>query len=163
MNRTSSRIRRARAGAPLLLALTCACGVRHSKPQILSGRDFPCRSAIGLEGEPSPDEVVRLIGAPLERRAVEGGEVFRYSVRGKYGDHVKLFGLIPVSEPHYFWSCDVRLEFRGGHLYSVTHSRESRGADGDEKDGPSTRRVRSADEADGRDSGPSPTNRVNGR
>jgi hypothetical protein len=142
MNRTSSRTRRARAGASLLLAAACACGVRHTKPQIVSGRDFPCRSAIGLEGEPSPEEVVHMIGDPLERKAVEGGEVFRYSMRGKYGDHVRLFGLIPVSEPHYSWSCDVRLEFRGGHLYSITHSRESRGPDGDEKDGPSTRRIR---------------------
>ncbi|HYX20108.1 MAG TPA: hypothetical protein VFA98_04620 [Thermoanaerobaculia bacterium] len=158
MHRTSFGTRRARAFAPLLLAVASACGVRHSKPQILSGRDFPCRAAISLEGEPSPDEVVRLIGPPLERRAIGGGEVFRYSVRGKYGDHVRLFGLIPVSEPHYFWSCDVRLEFRGGHLYSVTHSRESRGADGDEKDGPTTRRVRPADGADAR--GPAPSSPV---
>jgi hypothetical protein len=156
MHPTPSRTRRARAGVLLLLAVASACGVRHSKPQILSGRDFPCRAAIGLEGGPSPDEVVRLIGAPLERKEIDGGEVFRYSVRGKYGDHVRLFGLIPVSEPHYFWSCDVRLEFRGGHLYSVTHSRESRDADGDEKDGPSTRRVRPADGADGRGPEPSP-------
>lgn len=161
MNRTSSRTRHARAGASLLLVAACACGVRHSKPQIVSGRDFPCRSAIGLEGEPSPDEVVRMIGDPLERRAVEGGEVFRYSVRGKYGDHVRLFGLIPISEPHYFWSCDVRLQFRDGRLYSVTHTRESRGPDGEERDGPSTRRVRSGDGAGGRGSGPSPSERIN--
>ena len=82
-----------------------------------------------------------MIGGPLERRPVEKGEVFRYSVRGKYGDHVKLFGLIPISEPHYFWSCDVRLEFRDGHLYSITHTKESNGPDGEEKDGPSTRIV----------------------
>ena len=128
--------------ASLLLFAACACGVRHSKPQIVSGRDFPCRSAISLEGEPSADEVVGLIGQPLERKAVEGGEAFRYSVRGQYGDHVRLFGLIPVSEPHYSWSCDVRLEFRGGHLYSITHTREDVGPGGTEKDGPSTRIVR---------------------
>jgi hypothetical protein len=127
--------------ASVLLAAACACGVRHSKPQIVSGRAFPCRSAIGLEGEPSPDEVIRLIGDPLERRTVPGGEEFRYSVRGRYGDHVKLFGAITLSEPHYSWSCDVRLEFRSGHLYSVTHAREDRGPDGAEKDGPKTRIV----------------------
>ena len=127
--------------ASLLLAGTSACGYRHSKPAIVSGRDFPCRSAIGLEGEPSPDEVIALIGDPLERRPVPAGEVFRYSVRGKYGDHVKVFGLIPVSEPHYSWSCDVQLEFRGGHLYSIAHTRESIGPDGTEKDGPTTKIV----------------------
>lgn len=126
---------------PLLVA-ACACAYRHSRPVIESGRDFPCRSAIGLEGEPSPDEVIRLIGDPLVRRPIEGGEVLRYSVRGRYGDHVKLFGLITVSRPHYYWSCDVQLEFRGGHLYSIAHTRESNGPDGEEKDGPSTRIVR---------------------
>ena len=89
-----------------------------------------------------PAEVIRLIGEPLERRPVDGGEVFRYSVRGEYGDHVKLFGFITVSEPHYYWSCDVKLEFRDGRLYSVTHTTENSGPDGEEKDGPSTRIVR---------------------
>jgi hypothetical protein len=127
--------------ATLLILAASACGYRHSKPVIESGRDFPCRSAIGLEGEPTAAEVVALIGAPLERRAIAGGEELRYSVRGRYGDRVKLFGLMTVSEPHYSWSCDVRLEFRDGHLYSVTHTRESVGPDGTEKDGPSTRLV----------------------
>src|SRR5262249_44665269 len=122
---------------PLIAAWGCSYG--HTRPVIESGKDFPCRSAIGLEGEPTPEEVIRLIGDPLERRPVEGGEVFRYAVRGRYGDDVKLFGLIPVSRPHYFWSCDVRLEFRGGHLHAITHTRESDGPDGAEKDGPSTR------------------------
>jgi hypothetical protein len=127
--------------ALLLLIAACACGYRHSRPVIESGRDFPCRSAISLEGEPTPAEVIALIGNPLERQPVEGGEAFRYSVRGKYGDHVKLFGLIKVSEPHYYWSCDVRLEFRGGRLYSIAHTMENSGPDGTEEDGPSTRIV----------------------
>ena len=128
--------------AVLLLPVwvVCGCGYGHTRPAIESGKDFPCRSAIGLEGEPTPDEVIRLIGSPLERRPIEGGgEIFHYAVRGKYGDRVKLFGLVTISEPHYFWSCDVRLEFRGGHLYSITHTQESSGPDGDEKDGPTTR------------------------
>ena len=128
----------------LLLIAACGCGYKHSRPVIESGRDFPCRSAISLEGEPTPDEVIRLIGNPLLRQPVEGGEVLRYSVRGKYGDHVKLFGLIKVSEPHYYWSCDVRLEFRDGHLYSITYTKENVGPDGTEKDGPTTRIVRQA-------------------
>jgi hypothetical protein len=134
-----------RRAALLLVIAACACGYRHSRPVIESGRDFPCRSAIRLEGEPTPAEVVRLIGDPLEKRPVEGGEVFRYSVRGRYGDHVKLFGLFTVSEPHYFWSCDVRLEFRDGHLYSITHLMDNSGPDGEEKDGPITRVVRAVD------------------
>jgi hypothetical protein len=126
----------------LLVIAACACSNKHSRPVIVSGRDFPCRSAISLEGEPTPAEVIRLIGEPLERRPVDGGEVFRYSVRGEYGDHVKLFGFITVSEPHYYWSCDVKLEFRDGRLYSVTHTTENSGPDGEEKDGPTTRIVR---------------------
>ena len=129
------------AGVLLLLVAAGGCRYKHSRPAIESGKDFPCRSAIGLDGEPTPAEVIHLIGNPLERRPVERGEVFRYWVRGKYGDHVKLFGLITVSEPHYFWSCDVRLEFREGHLYSLTYTKESNGPDGEEKDGPSTRIV----------------------
>ena len=115
------------------------CGYRHSRPVVESGKNFPCRSAISLEGEPTPTEVIRLIGDPLERRPAEGGEMFRYSVRGKYGDDVKLFGLIRISKPHYYWSCDVRLEFRDGHLYSITHTVDNSGPDGQEKDGPTTR------------------------
>jgi hypothetical protein len=115
------------------------CGYGHTQPVIESGKNFPCQSAIGLEGEPTPSEVIQMIGNPLERKTVEGGEVFHYAVRGRYGDRVKLFGLVTISEPHYFWSCDVRLEFRGGHLYSITHTRESHGPDGQEKDGPKTR------------------------
>ena len=126
----------------LLLIAACACSNKHSRPVIVSGRDFPCRSAISLEGEPTPSEVIRLIGEPLERRPASGGEVFRYSVRGKYGDHVKLFGFITVSKPHYYWSCEVKLEFRDGRLYSVTHTTENSGPDGEEKDGPSTKIVR---------------------
>jgi hypothetical protein len=131
----------------LLLVAAGACGVRHSKPQIVSGRDFPCRSAISLEGEPSPSEVISLIGDPLERKPVAGGEELRYSVRGRYGDHVRLFGAITVSEPHYSWSCDVSLEFRNGRLYSIMHTREDVGPDGTEKDGPSTRIVRAPEPA----------------
>jgi len=127
--------------ALLLLIAACGCGYGHTRPVIESGKDFPCRSAIGLEGEPTPAEVVRLIGDPLERRPVQGGEVFRYAVRGKYGDHVKLFGLLTLSEPHYFWSCDVRLEFRDGRLYSITHATDEDGPDGAAKDGPRTRIV----------------------
>jgi hypothetical protein len=125
-----------------VIVAACACGYRPMRPVVESGRDFPCRSAIGLEGEPTPDEVIALIGKPLLRLPVEGGEVFRYSVRGRYGDHVKLFGLIKISEPHYSWSCDVRLEFREGRLYSITHTMENVGPDGTEKDGPTTRIVR---------------------
>ena len=132
-----------RSAAILVLLAACACGYRHAKPVVVSGRDFPCRSAIGLDGEPTPAEVVALIGAPLERRATAKGEEFDYSVRGRYGDHVRLFGLVAVSEPHYSWSCDVRLEFRDGRLYSITHTRETVGPDGTEKEGPSTRLVRS--------------------
>src|SRR5215813_12771085 len=147
--RMGDRIRRVRPAAAgvlfaalALVIAACACGYGHTQPVIVSGRDFPCRSAISLEGEPTPAEVVALIGAPLERRPVEGGEAFRYAVRGEYGDRVKLFGLVTVSEPHYSWSCEVRLEFRGGHLYSITHTRENNGPDGREKDGPTTRIVR---------------------
>ncbi len=85
-----------------------------------------------------------MLGEPLERRPVEGGEVFRYWVRGKYGDHVKLFGIVTVSEPHDYWSCDVRLKFRSGRLYSITYTRESSGPDGEERDGPSTKILRQA-------------------
>ena len=135
-------MRLVRASAALMLLIAAgACSHKHSRPVIESGKDFPCRSAISLEGEPTPAEVIHLIGHPLERRTVEKGEMFRYSVRGKYGDHVKLFGLITVSEPHDFWSCDVRLEFRDGHLYSITYTKESNGPDGEEKDGPTSRIV----------------------
>ena len=127
--------------ALLILIAAGGCSYGHSRPVIESGKDFPCRSAISLEGEPTAAEVVQMIGDPLERKKIHGGEEFRYSVRGKFGDHVKLFGLISVSEPHYFWSCDVRLEFRNGHLYSITHQRENNGPDGEEKDGPTTRIV----------------------
>jgi len=133
--------KRRKKAALILLVAAGACSYGHTKPVVESGRDFPCRSAIGLDGEPSPAEVVAMIGNPLERRAGGAGEIFRYSVRGRYGDHVKLFGLVPVSEPHYSWSCDVRLEFRDGHLYAITHTRESVGPDGTEKDGPTTRIV----------------------
>ena len=139
-SRSGNRVRTRRL-ALLFLIAAGGCSYGHSRPVIESGKDFPCRSAITLDGEPTADEVIRLIGAPLERRPIEGGEAFRYSVRGKYGDHVKLFGLITVSEPHYFWSCDVRLEFRNGHLYSITHERKNLGPDGEEKDGPTTRIV----------------------
>jgi hypothetical protein len=111
---------------------------------IESGKNFPCRSAIGIEGEPTSSEVVAMIGEPLERKPVAGGEVFRYAVRGKFGDRVKLLGLVTISEPHYYWSCDVRLEFRDGRLYSITHTIDNSGPDGEEKDGPSTRVVRPA-------------------
>lgn len=129
-----------RGGALILLIAASACRYDHSKPAVVAGKDFPCRSAIGLDGEPTPAEVVAMIGNPLERRQVEGGEVFRYSVRGRFGDRARLFGLT-VSEPHYFWNCDVQLEFRDGHLYSISHTRETLGPDGAEKDGPTTRFV----------------------
>jgi hypothetical protein len=128
----------------LFVIAACGCGYGHSRPVVESGKNFPCRSVISLEGEPTPAEVVAMIGEPLERRPAEGGEVFRYSVRGRYGDRVKLFGVITVSEPHYYWSCDVRLEFRGGHLYSITHTVDNSGPDGSEKDGPTTRIVHPA-------------------
>ena len=127
--------------ASFLVIAACRCSYGHTRPVISSGKDFPCRSAISLEGEPSPAEVIALIGNPLERRPVEGGEVFRYSVRGHYGDRVKLFGLITVSEPHYYWSCDVGLEFRDGHLYSITHTIDNDGPDGASKEGPMKRIV----------------------
>jgi hypothetical protein len=127
---------------PIVLVIGAgACRYQHSRPVVVSGRNFPCRSASSLEGEPTPAEVIALIGDPLERKRTADGEVFGYSVRGQYGDRVKLFGIIPVSEPHYYWSCDVRLEFRSGRLYSVRHAMESRGPDGAEKDGPTTRRT----------------------
>jgi hypothetical protein len=126
---------------PLVIA-ACGCGYRHSKPVVEFGKNFPCRSVIRLEGEPTPAEVVAMIGPPLERRPTEGGETFRYSVRGRYGDRVKLLGVVTVSEPHYYWSCDVKLEFRDGRLYAITHTVDNSGPDGSEKDGPTTRLVR---------------------
>ncbi|HEY4229489.1 MAG TPA: hypothetical protein VGO79_04915, partial [Thermoanaerobaculia bacterium] len=82
---------------------------------------------------------IAMIGQPLERKSASGGEVFHYAVRGRYGDRVKLLGLVTISEPHYYWSCDVRLEFRDGRLYSITHTTDEDGPDGAQKDGPSTR------------------------
>jgi hypothetical protein len=142
MSRRGGRSRRL---AVLLLGIAaCGCGYGHSRPVVESGKNFPCRSVISLEGEPTPAEVLAMIGQPLERRPAEGGEVFRYSVRGRYGDRVKLFGVVTISEPHYYWSCDVRLEFRGGRLYSITHTVDNSGPDGSEKDGPTTRIVQQA-------------------
>ncbi|HKD18884.1 MAG TPA: hypothetical protein VKG23_13615 [Thermoanaerobaculia bacterium] len=133
---------RVRPPAALVLAIAaCACRYEHSRPIIVSGKNFPCRSAIGLEGEPTPAEVIAMIGEPLERTPAGDRETFRYSVRGTYGDRVRLFGIIPVSRPHYSWSCDVQLEFRSGHLYAITHTREDIGPDGTDRDGPSTRIV----------------------
>ena len=128
----------------LLVIAACGCGYGHSRPVVESGKNFPCRSILSLEGEPTPAEVVAMFGQPLERRPSEGGETFRYSVRGRYGDRVKLFGVVTISEPHYYWSCDVRLEFRGGRLYAITHTVDNSGPDGSEKDGPTTRIVQQA-------------------
>jgi len=143
--------RRGKLAVALAALVAGACRRDHSRPVVVSGREFPCRSAISIEGEPTPNEVVALIGEPIERRTVEGGEVFRYAVRGRYGDRVTLFGRT-VSEPHYSWSCDVRLEFRNGHLYSIAHAREDVGPDGTERDGPGTRLLREApaEESSGR-------------
>ena len=128
----------------LLVIAACGCGYGHSRPVVESGKNFPCRSVISLEGEPTPAEVVAMIGEPLERRPAADGETFRYSVRGRYGDRVKLFGVVTISEPHYYWSCDVKLEFRGGRLYAITHTLDNSGPDGSEKDGPTTRIVHPA-------------------
>jgi hypothetical protein len=140
---------RSRRSAAFLLGLAIlasGCGYGHTRPVIESGKSFPCRSAIGIEGEPTPAEVVAMIGEPLERKSVAGGEVFHYAVRGRYGDRVKLLGLVTISEPHYFWSCDVRLEFRDGRLYSITHATDEDGPDGAAKDGPRTRILQPAKE-----------------
>ena len=141
---------RARALAALAFSMAAgACRYEHSRPTVVSGKNFPCRSAISLEGEPTPAEVVALIGTPLERKPIGGGEIFRYSVHGRFGDRVKLFGILPVSEPHFSWSCEVRLEFRNGHLYAITHTRDDNGPDGVEKEGPTTRIVHDARRAGG--------------
>jgi len=136
-----ARVGRRIAALGLALGLY-GCRREPMRPTIDSGKTFPCRSAISLEGEPTPDEVVALIGDPLERTRTADGETFRYSVRGRYGDRVRLLGFIQVSEPHYSWSCDVRLEFRAGHLYAITHTRTDDGPDGEEREGPFTRVLR---------------------
>ena len=141
----SLTLRVARVGRRAVLGMAlglCGCRREPMHPSIVAGKAFPCRSAISLEGEPTPDEVVALIGDPLERTRAADGETFRYSVRGRYGDRVRLLGFIRVSEPHYSWSCDVRLEFRDGHLYAITHARTDDGPEGEEKDGPVTRILR---------------------
>ena len=125
----------------LIVATMTACSYAKTVPVIVAGREFPYREAVGLGAGITTRDAIDLLGDPYEHRAGENGEVLRYWARGRYGDRVDLLGFITLSKPHYYWECDVRLEFRNDRLYSVTHSMESRGPGGENQTAPETRLV----------------------
>lgn len=137
--------RRIRAGLMLLLAClvtSVRCSYGKSVPVTVSGQRFPCRDSQSLGKGVTPSDARTLLGEPLEITSEGAVEAWRYFDKERYGDHIYLLGFIPISQPHYFGSCETVLRFQDGTLYSVTSAWEESGPEGRSAGGPVTRQVR---------------------
>ena len=119
---------------------SAGCSYGKSVPLVVAGKRFPCREAQSLGKGITPSDTRSLLGEPLGITSEGDVEVWRYFDKERYGDHVSFLG-VPVSQPHYFSSCEIVLRFRGGTLESITFSWEDIGDDGKSSGGPTTRKV----------------------
>jgi hypothetical protein len=102
----------------------------------VSGRRFPYREAVSLGRGITQADARQILGEPFEIHADSNGETWRYFACERYGDIVKLLGLVTISRPHYFGAYTVTLRFRDGLLDSVTNSSQDECAAGKATDAP---------------------------
>jgi hypothetical protein len=111
------------------------CSYAKTQPTVVSGRRFPYREAASLGRGITQADARQLLGEPFEIQKDPTGETWRYFARERYGDIVKLLGVVTVSRPHSFGTYSVILRFQDGLLDSVTYSSQDEAPDGKVNDG----------------------------
>lgn len=83
----------------LFLLLTLP-GCSHLKGPFdpVEGQNFAAEKARQIEEGTAAEEVLRLLGEPLEREPMAGGERWRYYVAEERVDELRFLGLIPVRQ-----------------------------------------------------------------
>ncbi len=112
--------------AALALLLLTLLGCSHLKGPFdpVEGQNFAAEKARQIEEGTTEQEVLRLLGEPLEREPVAGGERWRYYVAEERVDELRFLGLIPVRQFRWERVTEATLNIAEGRVIEVTYNSE---------------------------------------
>lgn len=114
-----------RRWACLALLLTLV-GCSHLKGPFnpVEGQNFASDEARQIEEGTAEEEVLRLLGEPLEREPMPGGERWRYFVAEERIDELRFLGLIPVRQFRWERVTEATLNIAAGKVTKVAYNSE---------------------------------------
>lgn len=111
--------------ACLTLLLTLV-GCSHLKGPFdpVEGQNFAAEEAKQIEKGTKEEEVLRLLGEPLEREPIAGGERWRYYVAEERVDELRFLGLIPVRQFRWERVTEATVNIAEGRVTEVAYNSE---------------------------------------
>jgi len=116
--------RRARLALPLLLVALFGCSHLKGPFDPVEGRNFAAEKVKQIEDGTPAEEVIRLLGEPLEREPVADGERWRYYVVEERVDELRFLGLVPVRKFRWERVSKATLRINEGQVAEITYDSE---------------------------------------
>lgn len=120
-------MRRSRGGRWACLALLLMLvGCSHLKGPFdpVEGQSFAAEEAKQIEKGTQEEEVLRLLGEPLEREPVANGERWRYYVAEERVDELRFLGLVPVRQFRWERVTEATVTIVEGKVTEVAYNSE---------------------------------------
>lgn len=116
--------RRAHIALPLLLVALLGCSHLKGPFDPVEGRNFAAEKVKQIEEGTPAEEVIRLLGEPLEREPVADGERWRYYVVEERVDGLRFLGLVPVRKFRWERVTEARLRIADSQVAEITYDSE---------------------------------------
>lgn len=115
---------RARLILPLVLLSALGCSHLKGAFHPIEGENFTAEKLDQIDEGTPVDEVLRLLGEPLQRQPSAQGEQWRYYVREERVDELRFLGLLPVRKIRWERRTEARITVVGGRVAVITHDSE---------------------------------------
>lgn len=108
------------------LVLLTLLGCSHLKGAFdpVEGRNFGAEKLGEIEEGTPAEEVLQLLGEPLERDHLVEGERWRYYVREERVDELRFLGLFPVQKKRWARTTEAQLVVSDGRVTEVFYDSE---------------------------------------
>lgn len=117
-------LRRAPLVLPFLLVALLGCSHLKGPFDPIEGRNFAAEKVKQIKDGTPAEEVVRLLGEPLEREPVDDGERWRYYVVEERVDELRFLGLVPVRKFRWERITEATLRVADGQVAEITYDSE---------------------------------------
>lgn len=107
-----------------LLLMLVGCSHLKGPFDPVEGQNFAAEEAKQIEEGTTEEEVLRLLGEPLEREPIAGGERWRYYVAEERVDELRFLGLVPVRQFRWERVTEATVTIVEGKVTEVAYNSE---------------------------------------